>query len=116
MLTQITQIELSDQHIFSLAKRITSDSTCREFGLSLGLDGSTIESILHDHRYEIVSAANKMLSKWLLRYEDRKVACGDLISALERCGLQGLIPEVLVEEFQTQEVSASTSAITSGTS
>ena len=98
-----------------MAKRITNSSTCKELGLSLGLDGNAIDSILYNHRNEeIASAANTMLSKWLLRYQDRKIACGDLITALRKCELQGLIPEVFAEEyraFQTPEMSPSTEPV-----
>ena len=63
------------------------------------MDGSTIDSILYDHRNdEIVSAANKMLTDWLRSYAEKKVAHGDLITALRKCGLQGLIPQVFAEE------------------
>ena len=90
-----------------MAQRITSTSTCKQLGLSLGLEGHEIDSVLHDHRHEIISAVNSMLTNWQRRYEDRKVACGVLIPALRKCGLQGLIPEVFAEEyrmFQKQEV------------
>ena len=80
------------------------------------MDGDSIDSILYNHRNdEIVSAVNKMLTNWLRQYRDKKVACGDLISALRKCGLQGLIPQVFAEEYntsQSQEVSVSMEPVT----
>ena len=96
---------------FLWLKELLVAAHVKSLGLLLGLNVETIDSDLYNHRNdEIVCAANKLLSKWLLRYEDRKVACGDLISALRKCGLQALIPEVFEEEykaFQKQEVSSS---------
>ena len=74
--------KLTHEHLYRVARRLTSKSDIRRLGLKLGIADHRIDAIFHNKRDDITEAAYEILKEWRKSQEDAKVAFITLIKAL----------------------------------
>ena len=84
---------LSDQGLWSLSNKITSDADLKKLAISgLKMDGHLVEKHINNEKGDISSAAHKVLQDWRKSKESDKVAGSELWEAMgvaEMSGLRG---------------------------
>ena len=82
---------LSDQGLWSLSNKITSDAELKNLAISgLKMDDRLVEKHINNEKGDISSAAHKVLQDWRKSIENPRVAYNQLYEALSVAEMSGL--------------------------
>ena len=87
-------MELTDDIVLNLSKRITDERDLKTLGNCLGLPCHEIDSARANNQ-DITMATHQMLQKWYRKNEDPFEAWNKLAEALKRAGLNIYVAQVL---------------------
>ena len=92
---------LTDQGMWSLAKKITSIADLKEIAISgLKIDAHIVEKHINNEKGDISSATHKILQDWRKSVDNNKVAYNQLYEALGVAEMSGLREDLLNKPLQ----------------